>query len=140
MKLLMHMCCANCSLFPVSLLKKKEIEVDGLYYQKSIHDSDENEDHVNKIKEFAQKENINVYIYPEIEQKCLDQDTLCIEELRMKMTFELGKELGYDAITTSMLLSPSMNHERIMEFGLKFSEMYQLPFYYEGLNIDSQID
>jgi epoxyqueuosine reductase len=139
MRVLMHMCCAKCSEFPFSVLREKGIEVDGLYYKKGIHDSIDYKEHVENIKAFSKRKNFNLYFYPEIDHTCEAEDVICIEELRIKMTFELGKELHYDAISSTMLSSPSMNHERIVEFGLKYSKLFNMPFLYEDLMIENQI-
>ena len=41
MKLLLHMCCAPCSIYPVGMLKGDGIDVGGLFYNPNIHPIEE---------------------------------------------------------------------------------------------------
>jgi predicted adenine nucleotide alpha hydrolase (AANH) superfamily ATPase len=41
MKLLVHICCANCSLYPISHLAEKGIDIKGLWFNPNIHFHDE---------------------------------------------------------------------------------------------------
>lgn len=133
----MHMCCASCAAQPVSILKQKGIETDGLYYKECSHQAKTAKNHELKIKKLSESEHVNVFIYPEVnEQLILEEACIDSHEVRIKKTFELGKELGYDAVTTSLLLSPKLDHDYILEVGLKYSEFFDIPFYYESFVLD----
>ena len=55
MKLLMHMCCASCAAEPVSILKEKGIETDGLYFKECLHQSKVSKSHEDKIIKLSKK-------------------------------------------------------------------------------------
>mgnify|MGYP001034110836 CR=1 FL=1 len=131
MRILMHMCCASCTAQPLEILHGQGIRIDGLYYKKSLHDDETDIKHETEIKQFSQDHHLNVFVYPKIDETKYIHDEDCLDEIRIKKTFELGKDLGYDAVTTSLLASPNFSQERIIEIGLKYSKIYELPFYYQ---------
>lgn len=131
MKILMHMCCSNCADYPINYFKENHIEADVLYYEKCIHEDERADNHENDIKILSEKYHVNVFIYPKVSTNLLDDQEICLDDIRIKKTFELGKELGYDAVTTSLLVSPGLDHEKIVEIGLKYSEFFQIPFFYK---------
>lgn len=133
MKLLMHMCCASCSALPIKKLMEKGVDVDGLYYNPNIHTDEEFEKIADSVKKFSEIQGFNVFYYPDliVEVDSLEAFDLTRYDLRIKKTFELGKELGYDAISTSLLTNPNLDHEKVMEIGHKYSKMFDIPFYDE---------
>lgn len=142
MKLLMHMCCAPCSTYPLKMLKEKSIEVEGLFYNPNIHPLEEYNHRKNTVEIFSSISNLKVnYIDSYMEDVWLnynDQNisrcTMCYS-IRLNKTAEYAKENGYDAFTTSLLVSPYQKHELIKELGEKYSKIYDIPFYYEDFRI-----
>jgi len=51
MHLLMHICCANCALYPLKTLKDRGIEVQGLWYNPNIHPFTEYSARLNALRE-----------------------------------------------------------------------------------------
>ncbi len=133
MKLLMHMCCASCSAFPIRTLMDKGVDVDGLYYNPNIHTDEEFKKIADSVKKFSEIQGFNVFYYPDlkVDVDSLEAFDLTRYDLRIKRTFELAKELGYDAITTSLLSNPSMDHEKVLEIGHRYEKMFDIPFYDE---------
>ncbi|HOJ11708.1 MAG TPA: epoxyqueuosine reductase QueH, partial [Clostridiales bacterium] len=41
MKLLLHICCAPCSVYPTGLFKEEDINFEGLYFNPNIHPIEE---------------------------------------------------------------------------------------------------
>ena len=138
MKLLMHMCCAPCSTYPVSSLRKNNIDVTGLFYNPNIHPIDEYQRRLDTVKEYSNIVDLDVrYIegYMEdvwINYKGTDESrcTMCYS-LRLNRTAKYAKENGFDAFTTSLLVSPYQRHDLIKELGEKFATKYGIKFYYE---------
>lgn len=139
MKLLMHMCCASCAAEPVSILKEKGIETDGLYFKECLQQSKVSKSYEDKIIKLSKNQDVNVFIYPEVSDKLiLEEACFDTHEVRIKKTFELGKELGYDAVSTSLLVSPKLDHDYILSVGHKYSESFDIPFYYEAFMLDKK--
>lgn len=138
MKLLMHMCCAPCSTYPLSFFRKNGIDVTGFFYNPNIHPIDEFERRLNTVREFAQMVNLNVeYIPGYMEEVWTNYKGEDNSRCKMCYSIRLDKAAcyaasnGFDAFTTSLLVSPYQNHELIKELGEKFALKYGIKFYYE---------
>ena len=138
MRLLMHMCCAPCSTYPLKILSEKKIEVEGLFYNPNIHPLEEYNHRRDTVEIFSSLSNLKVnYIDSFMEDVWTNYNdinisrcTMCYS-IRLNKVAEYAKENGYDAFTTSLLVSPYQNHELIKELGEKYSRIYDIPFYYE---------
>ena len=140
-KILLHACCGICSAYPISLLKK-------MGYTPIVYFCNPNLDTIEEFKKRldAQKKvckhfdveliieeyNPNEYLdfvvgYEKEPERGLRCDK-CIE-LRLKKTAEKAKELNINAFTTSLVISPHKNFEKISALGKSFSEDYlAIPF------------
>ena len=136
MKLLMHMCCAPCSTYPVKILKEKNIDFTGYFYNPNIHPYEEYERRRNTVKEFSEIVNIDVIYNDEylerewLEYKDNNRCKMCYN-LRIEKTALYASLNGYNAFTSTLLISPYQNHELIKELGNKYAKKYGIEFYYE---------
>lgn len=136
MKLLMHMCCAPCSTYPVKILKEKNINFTGYFYNPNIHPYEEYERRRNTVKEFSEIVNIDVIYNDEylerewLEYKDNNRCKMCYN-LRIDKTAHYASLNGYNAFTSTLLISPYQNHELIKELGNKYAKKYGIEFYYE---------
>lgn len=136
------MCCAPCAVYPVETLQAKGKEVDGLYYNPNIHPIEEFEKREEYVEKLAKDKGFNVFYFPDFEQDLWealrDKDDkrceMCYHK-RLKKLFEVGKEMEYDAVTTSLLVSPYQKHDLIKEIAEKYSKQYDIPFYYEDFRV-----
>ncbi|MFA5408303.1 MAG: epoxyqueuosine reductase QueH, partial [Bacilli bacterium] len=126
MKLLMHMCCAPCSTYPVKFFNEGSIDVTGFFYNPNIHPLDEYQRRLETVEEYAKKVSINViYEKDYMEDKWLtykgnDRCTMCYS-LRLDKTACYASEHGYDAFSTSLLVSPYQKHDLIKALGEKYA-------------------
>jgi predicted adenine nucleotide alpha hydrolase (AANH) superfamily ATPase len=51
--------------------------------------------------------------------------------LRLDKVAKYAKDNGFDAFTTSLLVSPYQKHDLIKELGEKFALKYNIKFYYQ---------
>ncbi|MDD2470027.1 MAG: epoxyqueuosine reductase QueH [Bacilli bacterium] len=138
MKLLMHMCCAPCSTYPMTLLRKDKIDVTGFFYNPNIHPLDEYQKRLDTVKRYADIMNLKVeYIDEYMEDRWRNytgnNDHRCdmCYRLRLDKTAAYAKENGFDAFTTTLLVSPYQNHELIKELGNQYALKYGIKFYYQ---------
>lgn len=137
MKLLLHVCCGPCSVYPISVLEKEKIHFEGLFYNPNIHPIEE----FNKRKENAEK----VSTIKHFTLNCMDdfqqenwENFKETEDLRCNMCYSIrldkaaryAKENAFDAFTTSLLVSPYQKHELIKDLGEKFAKKYGVEFFY----------
>lgn len=138
MKILMHMCCAPCSEYPLLYFKNNNIDVTGYFYNPNIHPIDEYNrryesvillSNINKIKvvfndEFKQEE------WAKYNDSDIERCRMCYG-IRLEKTAIYAKEAGFDAFTTSLLVSPYQNHSLIRALCDEYANKYNIPFYYQ---------
>ena len=137
MKLLMHVCCAPCSVYCIKSLREEGIEPTLFWYNPNIHPYKEYEARRDCLISYCQKQKVNLEIIDEygLDEFCKnvsnDLDSRCTNycyPIRLRKTFEYAKEHGYDAVSTTLLYSIYQNHDYIKylceelakEFGIKF--------------------
>jgi len=54
LKLLMHICCANCATYPISFLKERAIEVKGFWSNPNIHPFTEYKSRLDAVRKLQQ--------------------------------------------------------------------------------------
>ncbi len=140
MKLLLHVCCAPCAVAIVDELgQKAEIQLGGFFYNPNIHPIEEHDKRKISVEAMASAYKLPMTFYDEnglalwkekLGQEKIQRCTTCYA-LRMDETAKLAKEKGFDAFTTSLLISPYQDHALIKSLGERTAEKYKLQFYYE---------
>lgn len=131
------MCCAPCSVYPVNVLEKENVEFEGFFYNPNIHPIDEFERRKSTVVTFSQLKDIKVHYmdgfmqneWESFEGEEKDRCFMCYE-IRMDAAALFAKENGFDAFTTSLLVSPYQKHDFIRESGERASAQYGVRFYY----------
>ena len=144
MKLLMHTCCAPCSVYCIDTLKKEGIEPTIYWYNPNIHPYMEYKARRDTLKEYAESLNLDA-IFDEdygLDEFCknvvCDISNRCTNycyPVRLRKTFEYAKEHGYDSVTTTLLYSIYQNHDFIKEYMEKLSQEYGIKFLYRDFRI-----
>ena len=139
MKLLMHTCCAPCSVYCVDTLRKENIEPTLFWYNPNIHPYTEYKARRDCLKDYSEKVNIEAIFEDEygldefcknvsnnIEGRCVNY---CYP-IRLRKTFEYAKEKGYDTVTTTLLYSIYQKHDYIKSLCEKYSKEFGIDFLY----------
>ena len=144
MKLLMHTCCAPCSVYCIDALKEEGIEPTIYWYNPNIHPYMEYKARRDTLKEYAKSLNLDA-IFDEdygLDEFCknvvCDISNRCTNycyPVRLRKTFEYAKEHGYDSVTTTLLYSIYQNHDFIKEYMEKLSQEYGIKFLYRDFRI-----
>lgn len=140
-KILLHACCAICSGYPIMLLKEMGY-LPVVYFCNPNLDSEEEFnkrldaqkklcDHLDVeliIEKYAPQEYLETVVGLENEPERGLRCDRCID-LRLKKTAEKADELGIKFFTTSLVISPYKNYEKISALGKSLSENYiAIPF------------
>ena len=113
MKLLMHTCCAPCSVFCIESLREEGIEPVSYWYNPNIHPYMEYKTRRDTLIEYAKNIDLNLIIEEDygLKEFCKnvsnDVENRCANycyRVRMEQTAKYAKENGYDAFTTTLLL------------------------------------
>lgn len=131
MRILLHICCAPCSIYPFrELLKENGNEVTGFFYNPNIHPAGEEEKRRQALIDYAKKENFEVLVgeynaedfFTRIgkNQEAPSRCKICWR-LRLEKTAETAKRKGFEAFTTTLLVSPYQDQDAIVQIGNEIS-------------------
>ena len=139
MKLLLHACCAPCACYPTEKLTSQGIDFTILFYNPNIHPFKEFKHRLETLREFVAKKDYNLLIdksYPL--EECIrgmlaEKEVRCAYCYRMRLRYvaAYAKKHGFDAFSTTLLVSPYQKHELIREVGERVAEQTGLHFLYE---------
>ncbi|NMA65191.1 MAG: epoxyqueuosine reductase QueH [Clostridiaceae bacterium] len=140
MKLLLHICCAPCAVAIIDKLKKvQDIDLGGFFYNPNIHPEEEYKKRKEAVKIMAgdfdipvtyQDENGLAYWKNNLNREKELRCRICYSKRIDKIAKE-AKERGFDAFTTSLLISPYQDHELIRTIAEEAAKKHGLLFYYE---------
>lgn len=138
MRLLLHMCCGPCSVFPYDVLEK-QYEVTGLFYNPNIHPYIEYKKRLDTAQEFATSMNykmitIDEYKLDEFLRNCAFRESqrcvMCYAD-RIERTASVAKKGKFDIFTSTLLVSPFQKHDLIKKIGEEAGQKYGVKFLYE---------
>ena len=144
MKLLMHTCCAPCSVYCIEHLRKEGIEPTLYWYNPNIHPYIEYKTRRDTLKEYSKSINVKAIFEEEygLDAFCRnvinDLSNRCKNycyRVRLEQTAKYAKENGYDAITTTLFVSPYQKHEILKEMIQEVADKYGLEFVYRDFRI-----
>lgn len=156
--MLLHTCCGPCFLGVWQDLQIADFEVTNYFYNPNIQPESEYKLRLENLKKAAGgktkgiiEENYNAAEHldaikgheNEFSERCI----YCYI-LRLNQTAKKAKELGFDAFSTTLLISPYQKHEELALVGRKIGEKYGVEFYYrdwrpyfrEGQNVAREME
>ncbi len=143
MKILIHICCGPCAIYPVKTLRENDFEVMGFFYKHNIHPYTECLKRQQALEKYAEQ----------IDLKVIYQDGYDLEGFLQKMVFRenkrcnvcyhdrllssalIAKKGKFDFYTTTLLYSKFQNHTLIKSIGESIGKIVGIPFYYEDFRI-----
>jgi hypothetical protein len=139
MKLLMHICCANCSLYPLQTLFAKNIDIKGLWLNPNIHPYTEYQMRLESVQKLQKVWNLDIeyvdhYGLKEFLRAVVNkEDDRCVfcYTMRLEETAKTAKKMKLDGFTTSLLVSPYQKFDKIIAVGQEMGKRYGIPFYEE---------
>lgn len=139
MKLLLHTCCAPCSVYCIDSLRKEGIEPTIYWYNPNIHPYTEYKARRDCLKEYTRNIEIKAIFEEEygLDKFCKNVinslQTRCQDycyKVRLEQTAKYAKENGYEAFSTTLLVSPYQKHEELKNIGEQIAKKYGLQFLY----------
>ena len=146
MKLLLHACCGPCACYPAEKLLADGKAFDILYFNPNIHPYKEFKRRLNALRELCEKKRYKLIVdksYPleDCVRGMLAEPTIrcayCYG-VRMRYAARYAKENGYDAFSTTLLVSPYQKHELIIQMAEEAAKEFDIPFYYEDFRAGYQ--
>ncbi|UCG77305.1 MAG: epoxyqueuosine reductase QueH [Nitrospirota bacterium] len=136
MKLLMHICCSNCSIYPLQQLQKDGMSIYGLWYNPNIHPLSEYNERMDSLKTLQDEVGLDVeyiddYGLIDFVRNVVGRETDRCEYCyytRLEETAVKAKENGCDAFTSSLLVSPFQKFELLMKTGNEIAIKHDIEF------------
>lgn len=137
-KILLHICCAPCSIACIDQLREEGFEPDGFWFNPNIHPFQEYKMRRETLIEYARTIDLKLTlhdeyglrpfvrkIYPNLEDRC----ETCYR-WRLEETAREASSLGCGGFSTTLLISPYQRHDLIRKIGEELANQYSVPFYY----------
>lgn len=143
-KLLLHTCCAPCSVYCIDSLRKEEIEPTLYWYNPNIHPYMEYKARRDTLKQYADTINVDAIFEEEYGLKTFcknvigDLENRCQNycyKIRLEQTAKYAKENGFTSISTTLLISPYQKHDVLKKQGEEIAKKYDLQFLYRDFRI-----
>ncbi len=135
-ELLLHICCAPCSVACIEQLRAEGIEPTGFWYNPNIHPYQEYKARRDTLIEYADSIDLALIIREEYGLKKFTQAVSSnIEKrcgycyaVRFEEAARTAKEQGLKAFATTLTVSPYQDHELIYTIGKKAAQKYGVEF------------
>ena len=139
-RILLHVCCAPCSIHSIDLLRSEGWNVTGYFYNPNIYPQEEYETRLDAAREYSEKVGIpleiGAYENDEWEKAVMGYAHLgeggrrcreCIS-FRLDRCARLAAEVKFDAFTSTLSISPHKNSKMIFETGREMGKGYNVSF------------
>lgn len=155
MKILIHICCAPCAIYPVKMLRSEDFEVMGFFYRHNIHPFTECLKRQEAVESYSSSIGMEV-----IYQKGYDLEgfirnvvfresqrcSYCYHD-RLRSTALVAKRGKFDYFTSTLLYSKFQKHDRIKSIGEAVGRSVGVKFFYndfrtgwkEGIETSKQL-
>jgi predicted adenine nucleotide alpha hydrolase (AANH) superfamily ATPase len=139
MRILLHICCANCAIYPLERIQEKGEEVVGYFFNPNIHPYQEYQKRLDALKQYSQEVGLEViyrdeYLLEEflknVSHQVKERCPFCYS-IRLEATAREAKDRGFNRFSTTLLQSTHQNHALIKETGERIAKDFGIPFYYE---------
>ncbi|MGW8159847.1 MAG: epoxyqueuosine reductase QueH [Desulfoprunum sp.] len=137
-KLLLHVCCAPCAVYPTDFLLTRDYDLTLFFYNPNIHPFREFQKRKESVEMFAESHNLPVHIDGQyrltefIRVIVFREKSRCsvCQQIRIKETALFARNNGFDAFSTSLLYSRYQNHEEIRQQCMDISKSLGIQFVY----------
>lgn len=139
MKVLLHICCGPCAIWPVKNLRKDGMDVMGFFYRHNIHPYTECLKRQETLQNYADQINLRM-IYQEgyepegfiqnVVYREADRCRYCYHD-RLRSTAMLARRGKFDCFSTTLLYSKFQNHELVKTIGASIGKSVGVPFFYQ---------
>jgi len=137
-KLLLHTCCAPCSVFCVSSLRGEGIEPVSFWYNPNIHPYQEYKARRDTLVDYAASIQLELVVREEyglrdfVRAVAGDIDRRCTHcyTCRLEETARFAAANGFSHFSTTLLVSPYQDHEGICRAAEELAGRYGVEFLY----------
>ena len=139
MRILLHICCGNCAIYPVKVLREQNHQIVGYFHNHNIHPYQEFRKRLETAKDYAQRVELPLTCD---EDYRLEEFLAAVAQIpnnrceycyrsRLQATAKQARLLDFEGFTTTLLYSRYQKHQEIVTFGRQLAKDYDLFFHYE---------
>ncbi|MBC7241120.1 MAG: epoxyqueuosine reductase QueH [Anaerolineae bacterium] len=140
-RVLLHICCGPCATYTVGRLRELGFQVTGFWYNPNIHPWQEHERRRESLAGFAEQVELPMLWQPGYEmpaflrlvagrERFRRRCAICYA-IRLRAAAQQARADGFDAFTTTLLISPYQEQELIRRIGEHLAEREGVRFYFE---------
>ncbi len=139
MRVLLHVCCGPCTIYPLTVLRDEGALITGHFFNPNIHPFQEFKRRLNTLQDYAAETKLplivdNKYGLTQFVRKVAFYEhkrcRLCYD-MRLEQTALLARQQGFDAFTTTLLYSRYQDHSQLISVCEKLSAQCGVLFYYK---------
>lgn len=139
--LLVHTCCGPCSTYTVQYWRQQRLEVAGCWFNPNIHPYMEHQQRLEAMQSFSQSVELPLFLPTGYDlvgflRRVVGREAERCREcfhMRLSQAAALAKEKGFDAFTTTLLISPYQKHDLLQQVGEEVAKEQKVPFLYADL-------
>jgi len=137
-RILLHTCCAPCSIYPVSTLRGEDVTVHAFFYNPHIQPWQEFDRRLKTLESYADSEKIPLIVrddydpvgfFRQVAFRETNRCTYCYS-LRLEAAARLAAKSRFDAFTTTLLYSKQQKYELVAALAEEASRRHSIPFLY----------
>jgi predicted adenine nucleotide alpha hydrolase (AANH) superfamily ATPase len=140
--ILLHICCGPCSTYTIKRLREQGFQVTGFWYNPNIHPFTEHEKRRASFEKYIESVGLpflrdDGYEMPQFLRLVAGNEgrgrrcRFCYE-MRLTRTAKVAVREGFDAISTTLLISPHQDQALLREIGETVGREYGVEFYFEN--------
>lgn len=139
MKLLLHICCAPCSIYPLRILRETRYKVMGYFHASNIHPYTEALKRQEALSQYARETDLKLIIEDKYDVEGFMQSVVYREKNRCRICYHhrlrttalLAKRGKFDAFSSTLLYSKFQKHATIKSIGEALADEVGIPFFYQ---------
>ena len=143
MKILLHICCAPCAIYPFKILRMEDLDIMGFFYKHNVHPYMECMKRLETLQSYAETIDLGI-IYQEgydlegflqnVVFRESERCSYCYYE-RLRSTALMAKRGKFDYYSTTLLYSKFQKHDKIKSMGEEIGKSVGVRFYYQDFRI-----
>ena len=141
--ILLHVCCGPCSTYTIEHLREEGFAVTGFWYNPNIHPWREHQKRQESLARYAEAVGLPMIWHQEYEmplflravvghERFRQRCAICYR-MRLEKTAQVAAGQGFDALTTTLLISPHQDQGLIRQIGEEVAVQHGIEFYFENL-------